>query len=132
MVRQRTLTPSFQGSNPCSPARDFSITEVPFFLYLKAFRRFRVSCFGCLFIRLISSFFLIQTKFHNVFFKKADITNLKCKDERFDKVVAGNVIHLVPNPEKAMAELNRVVKPGGKIIIPTYINMTTKSAGLPD
>ena len=69
-------------------------------------------------------------KFHNVFFKKADITNLKCKDERFDKVVAGNVIHLVPNPEKAMAELNRVVKPGGKIIIPTYINMTTKSAGI--
>ena len=45
-------------------------------------------------------------------------------DARFDKVVAGNVIHLLPEPEKALHELERVVKPGGKIIIPTYINMS--------
>ncbi len=60
----------------------------------------------------------------NVTFKKADITNIKCKDDRFDKVVAGNVIHLLPEPEKALDELKRVVKPRGKIIIPTYINMS--------
>ena len=64
-------------------------------------------------------------KYPNVSFKKADITNLKCKDGRFDKVVAGNVIHLLPEPEKALNELKRVVKPGGKIIIPTYINMSS-------
>ena len=69
-------------------------------------------------------------KFSNVRFKRADITNLKCKDDRFDKVVAGNVLHLLPDPGKALAELERVVKPGGKIIIPTYINMSKKSAGL--
>ena len=69
-------------------------------------------------------------KFSNVSFKKADITSIKCKDDRFDKVVAGNVIHLLPDPGKALAELERVVKPGGKIIIPTYINMSKKSAGL--
>ena len=40
------------------------------------------------------------------------------------------MIHLLPEPEKALAELERVVKPGGKIIIPTYINMTKASAGL--
>ena len=62
--------------------------------------------------------------FENVVFRKADITALKCKDGRFDKVVAGNVIHLLPNPEQALHELERVVKPGGKIIIPTYINMS--------
>ena len=67
-------------------------------------------------------------KFHNVIFKKADITNLKCKDNRFDKVVAGNVIHLLDDPKKALDELERVVKPGGKIIIPTYINMVTESS----
>ena len=67
-------------------------------------------------------------KLGNVTFKKADITALKCKDAHFDKVVAGNVIHLLPEPEKAMHELERVVKPGGKIIIPTYINMS-KSTG---
>ena len=62
-------------------------------------------------------------KYPNVVFRKADIMNIKCKDARFDKVVAGNVIHLLPEPEKALHELERVVKPGGKIIIPTYINM---------
>ena len=69
-------------------------------------------------------------RFSNVSFMRADITSIKCKDDRFDKVVAGNVIHLLPDPGKALAELERVVKPGGKIIIPTYINMSKKSAGL--
>lgn len=67
------------------------------------------------------------SRYHNATFKRADITQLKCRDKRFDKVVAGNVIHLLPDPKKAMSELERVVKPGGKIIIPTYINMTKKS-----
>ncbi len=44
-------------------------------------------------------------------------------------VVAGNVIHLLPEPDKALHELERVVKPGGKIIIPTYINMS-KGTGM--
>ena len=69
-------------------------------------------------------------KYDNVSFKRADITSIKCRSDRFDKVVAGNVIHLLPDPGKALSELERVVKPGGKIIIPTYINMSKKSAGL--
>lgn len=69
-------------------------------------------------------------KYGNVSFKRADITNIMCRNDRFDKVVAGNVIHLLPDPGKVLAELERVVKPGGKIIIPTYINMSKKSAGL--
>ena len=44
--------------------------------------------------------------------------------------IAGNVIHLLQDPGMALAELERVVKPGGRIIIPTYINMSKKSAGL--
>ena len=63
-------------------------------------------------------------KYGNVIFRRADITAIKCKDSRFDKAVAGNVIHLLPEPEKALHELERVVKPGGLIIIPTYINMS--------
>ena len=70
------------------------------------------------------------SEYKNVSFKKADITNIRCRDSRFDKVVAGNVIHLLPDPGKALAELWRVVKPGGMIIIPTYINMSKESAGL--
>ncbi len=59
----------------------------------------------------------------NISFKKADITALNCPDDHFDKVVAGNVIHLLDDPEAAVRELVRVCKPGGKIIIPTYINI---------
>ncbi len=60
--------------------------------------------------------------FDNVEFKKVDITNIKSKDDSFDVVVAGNVIHLLPDPQSAMKELTRVCKDGGKLIIPTYIN----------
>ena len=62
--------------------------------------------------------------FNNVSFKKADITSLKCRDNSFDAVVAGNVIHLLDEPYKALKEFERVCKRGGKIIIPTYINVS--------
>ena len=68
-------------------------------------------------------------KYSNVSFRQEDITDIKSGDNTFDKVVAGNVIHLLPEPEKALNELLRVVKPGGKVIIPTYINMSKKSSG---
>jgi ubiquinone/menaquinone biosynthesis C-methylase UbiE len=42
--------------------------------------------------------------------------------------VAANVIHLLDNPAAAMSELMRVCKKGGVVIIPTYINESTKSA----
>jgi len=57
----------------------------------------------------------------NVRFREADIMRLRYKDNAFDKVVAGNVIHLLDNPYGALKELERVCKKGGKIIIPTYI-----------
>ena len=59
--------------------------------------------------------------FDNVRFFKADITDLKVSDETFDKVFAGNVIHLLSCPEKAVSELLRVCKRGGPVVIPTYI-----------
>ena len=68
-------------------------------------------------------------KYGNVSFRQEDITDIKSADNSFNKVVAGNVIHLLPEPEKALNELLRVVRPGGKVIIPTYINMTRDSSG---
>ena len=60
---------------------------------------------------------------NNVTIKRADIMKLGFKDGSFDKVVAGNVIHLLDDPQAAIKELVRVCKNGGKIIIPTYINI---------
>jgi len=36
------------------------------------------------------------------------------------------VIHLLDEPLKALSELDRVVKPGGMLIIPTYMNRDKK------
>ena len=60
--------------------------------------------------------------FDNITFEPADITALKYADGSFDAVVAGNVIHLLDNPMKALGELDRVCRPGGLLIIPTYMN----------
>lgn len=62
----------------------------------------------------------------NIIFALADITALDYPDNSFDKVIAGNVIHLLDDPTKALAELNRVCKPGGMLIIPTYMNRDKK------
>lgn len=37
-------------------------------------------------------------------------------------MVAGNVLHLLEEPEKALKELTRVTRPGGVIALPTYVN----------
>lgn len=60
--------------------------------------------------------------YSNVKIRRADMTHIKCRDNRFDVVVAGNVIHLLEDPFAAVKELERVCRPGGKIIVPTYIN----------
>lgn len=64
--------------------------------------------------------------FGNITFAKADITALPFPDNSFNKAVAGNVIHLLDNPLTALKELDRVVKPGGTLIIPTYMNRDKK------
>ncbi len=64
--------------------------------------------------------------FDNITFGKADIMSLDQPDESYDKVVAGNVIHLLDEPLKSLSELDRVCRPGGKLIIPTYMNKDRK------
>ena len=66
---------------------------------------------------------------YNVRLRTADITALKVRDGSFDKVVAGNVIHLLDDPKAAVSELLRVCRPGGKVIIPTYISIQRKNHG---
>lgn len=64
--------------------------------------------------------------YQNVQFRQADILSLDFPDGSFDKVVAGNVIHLLDEPMKALNELDRVCKSGGMLIIPTYMNKDQK------
>lgn len=65
----------------------------------------------------------------NTSFEFGNIMSLSFADESFDKVIAGNVIHLLDEPYKAIEELLRVCKPGGKVIIPTYVTGEGKAKG---
>ena len=60
--------------------------------------------------------------YDNIDYRRVDITDIEAEDNSFDVVVAGNVIHLLPDPQRAMNELTRVCKDGGRLVIPTYIN----------
>jgi phosphatidylethanolamine/phosphatidyl-N-methylethanolamine N-methyltransferase len=50
-----------------------------------------------------------------------DALNLEFPDASFDAVVAPYVLTVVPNPQRMMDELLRVVKPGGEIVIVNHI-----------
>lgn len=65
-------------------------------------------------------------KYPNVKLEQGDIMKINYADEEFNKVVAGDVIHLLDNPSGALKELARVCAIGGTIIIPTYMNKKKK------
>ena len=67
-------------------------------------------------------------KYSNTKVRKASILEVPFKEDKFDVVVAANVIHLLDEPDKAISELKRVCKPNGKIILPTYINNEKKNS----
>ena len=51
-----------------------------------------------------------------------DAGNLQFPDASFDTVVAMYVITVVPEPEKVMRELARVVKPGGEVMLVNHFS----------
>ena len=57
----------------------------------------------------------------NVRFEVADATDLRFKDHSFDVVIIANALHIMPNPEKALSEIDRVLKSGGTLIAPNFI-----------
>ena len=58
----------------------------------------------------------------NTAFDVGNICTLDFANETFDAVVAGNILHLLVSPERALSELTRVTRPGGIIALPTYMN----------
>ncbi len=51
-----------------------------------------------------------------------DAGNLQFPDASFDTIVAMYVITVVPDPEKVMRELARVVKPGGEVMLVNHFS----------
>ncbi len=51
----------------------------------------------------------------------ADATSLPYNDESFDAIVIANALHIMPEPDKAMSEICRVLKQGGLLFAPTFV-----------
>lgn len=58
----------------------------------------------------------------NIEFAARNIFDLQEPDDTYDVVIAGNVLHLLTNPQGAVKEMYRVLKPGGKLLLPTFTN----------
>ena len=63
-------------------------------------------------------------------FSVQDATKLPYGPESFDAVVISNALHVMPHPEKALAEAWRVLKPGGWLFAPTFVWGKSRSARL--
>ena len=68
-----------------------------------------------------------STKLH---FSVQDMFRLPYAEESFDVVIVSNALHIVPQPEKALAEIRRVLKDDGVLIAPTFTHAENSIFGM--
>jgi len=56
----------------------------------------------------------------DVVFEQADIQELPFPDDKFDAAYCSMVLHHVARPERALREMTRIVKPGGKVVVMAF------------
>ena len=62
-------------------------------------------------------------------FSVQDMFCLPYADKSFDVVIVSNALHIVPQPEKALAEIRRVLKEDGVLIAPTFTHAGNSFSG---
>ena len=62
-------------------------------------------------------------------FSVQDMFRLPYADKSFDVVIVSNALHIVPQPEKALAEIRRVLKDDGVLIAPTFTHAENSFTG---
>ena len=53
-------------------------------------------------------------------FSVQDMFRLPYADGSFDVIIVANALHIVPEPEKALSEIHRVLKDDGVLVAPTF------------
>ena len=64
-----------------------------------------------------------------LYFSVQNMFCLPYAKESFDVVIVSNALHIVPQPEKALAEIRRVLKDGGVLIAPTFTHAGNSFSG---
>ena len=62
-------------------------------------------------------------------FSVQDMFRLPYADESFDVVIVSNALHIVPQPEKSLAEIRRVLKDEGVLLAPTFTHAGSSFSG---
>ena len=62
-------------------------------------------------------------------FSVQDMFRLPYANQSFDVVIVSNALHIVPQPEKALAEIRRVLKDDGVLIAPTFTHAGNSFSG---
>ena len=62
-------------------------------------------------------------------FSVQDMFRLPYADKSFDVVIVSNALHIVPQPEKALQEIKRVLKDDGVLIAPTFTHAENSISG---
>ena len=62
-------------------------------------------------------------------FSVQDMFRLPYADKSFDVVIVSNALHIVPLPEKALAEIRRVLRDDGVLIAPTFTHAGNSFSG---
>ena len=55
-----------------------------------------------------------------LYFSVQDMFHLPYADQSLDVVIVVNALHIVPEPEKALSEIRRVLKDDGVLVAPTF------------
>ena len=58
-----------------------------------------------------------------------DMFCLPYSDKSFDIIIVSNALHIVPQPENALAEIRRVLKDDGVLIAPTFTHSENSFSG---
>ena len=61
-----------------------------------------------------------DTRSAKLHFSVQDMFRLPHANQSFNVVIVSNALHIVPQPEKALAEIRRVLKDDGVLIAPTF------------
>ena len=70
-----------------------------------------------------------DTRSAKLHFSVQDMFRLPYADQSFDVVIVSNALHIVPQPEKALAEIRRVLKDDGVLIAPTFTHAGNSFSG---